>query len=132
MMKCSGNQLQNQNRPHGPTWNGTLYATTFLSQQKGESVTCRTCSSPDHYTHQCALNNRRPAPCYRSASPPRRKRARSKSPEKGAGAGICICYAWNDGKCSRGTSCRWRHHVCLKCGEDHKAIHCTAYKKKNH
>ena len=30
------------------TWanlNGTLYATTFLSQQKGESVTCRTCSS---------------------------------------------------------------------------------------
>ena len=33
------------------TWselNGTLYATTFLSQQKGESVTCQTCSSPDH------------------------------------------------------------------------------------
>ena len=114
------------------TWanlNGTLYATTFLSQQKGESVTCRTCSSPDHYTHQCALYDRRPAPYYRSASPPKRKRARSKSPEKGAGAGIC--YAWNDGKCSRGTSCRWRHYVCLKCGEDHKAIHCTAYRKKS-
>jgi hypothetical protein len=101
------------------TWanlNGTLYATTFLSQQMGKSVTCHTCS------------DRRPAaPYYQSASPPKRKRARSKSPEKVAR----ICYAWNDGKCSRGTSCRWRHYVCLKCGEDHKAIHCNSYKKKS-
>ena len=82
MMKCSAAKSKST------TWanlNGTLYATTFLSQQKGESVTCRTCSSPDHYTHQCALYDRQPAPYYRSASPPKRKRARSKSPEKGEG-----------------------------------------------
>ena len=103
--------------------NGTLYATTFLSQQKGESVTCQTCSSSDHHTSQCALTERRQS--YRPPSP-RRKRARSKSPEKSSQ----ICYAWNDGKCTRGTSCKYRHYVCLKCGDDHKAIHCHKYKKK--
>lgn len=71
--------------------NGTLYATTFLSQQKGESVTCHICSSPDHHTYQCALNDRRSA--YRSTSP-RRTQARSKSPEKGAGTGMLRVEGW--------------------------------------
>ena len=112
------------------TWselNGTLYATTFLSQQKGESVTCQTCSSSDHHTSQCALSERKHA--YRAASPVssfRRKRARSKSPEKSTQ----VCYAWNDGKCTRGNACKYKHYVCLKCGDDHKAMHCTTYKKK--
>ena len=39
--------------------NGTLYVTTFLSQQKSESVTCQTCSSPDHHTFQCAFAERK-------------------------------------------------------------------------
>ena len=102
--------------------NGTLYATTFLSQQKGESVTCQTCSSPDHYTNQCALNECKPR--YRPPSPPRRKRQQSRSPER------AIYYAWNDGKCSRGYSCKFKHMVCLKCGGEHRAVQCIAYKKK--
>lgn len=103
--------------------NGTLYATSFLSQQKGESVTCQTCSSPDHHTYQCALAERKSA--YRPSSPPRRKRQRSRSPDNRG-----ICYAWNDGKCSRGYSCKFKHLVCLKCGGEHRAVQCTVYKKK--
>ena len=107
--------------------NGTLYATTFLSQQKGESITCQKCASPDHYTYQCALYER--SYSQRAGSPgARRKRPRSRSPDKGPSPGIC--YAWNDGKCNRGSSCKWKHNVCLKCGEEHKAIHCSSYKKK--
>ena len=102
--------------------NGTLYANTFLSQQKAECVTCQTCSSPDHHTSQCALTERKPA--YRPPYPPRRKRPRSRSPDRG------ICYAWNDGKCSRGYSCKYKHAICLKCGGDHRAVQCIMYKKK--
>ena len=104
--------------------NGTLYATTFLSQQRGESVTCQTCSSVDHQTYQCALTERKTG--YRPPSPPiaRRKRQRSRSPERG------ICYAWNDGKCSRGYACKFKYMVCLKCGGEHRAVQCTAYKQK--
>ena len=107
--------------------NGTLYATTFLSQQKGESVTCQKCASPDHYTYQCAFYERTSS--QRAVSPgARRKRPRSRSPEKGPSTGTC--YAWNDGRCNRGSSCKWKHNMCLKCGEEHKAIHCSTYKKK--
>lgn len=41
-----------------------------------------------------------------------------------------ICYAWNDGKCTRGDSCKFRHYICLKRGEEHKAIYCNKYTKK--
>ena len=102
--------------------NGTLYATTFLSQHKGESITCQSCSSSDHYTSQCALTERRQS--YRAISPggiSRCKRAHNKSTEKSTQ----ICYAWNDnGKCI----IQYRHYVCLKCGDDHKTMQCTAYR----
>ena len=106
--------------------NGTLYATTFLSQQKEESVTCQMCSSLDYYTFQCALAKRRQS--YHSTSLggiSKHKQACSKSPEKRTQ----ICYAWNDGKLTRGSSYKYRQYVCLKCGDDHKlaqnnALHC--------
>ena len=87
-----------------------------------QSVVKSKCSSPDHHTSQCALTERKPA--YRPPSPPRRKRPRSRSPDRG------ICYAWNDGKCSRGYSCKYKHAICLKCGSDHRAVQCIMYKKK--
>lgn len=104
--------------------NGTLYATTFLSQQKGESIICQTCLSPDHHTYQRVLCDR--TPNYQSTSPliVEKRRARSRSPDKG------ICYAWNDGRCNRCVACKWKHNVCLKYGKEHKAIQCTTYKKK--
>ena len=102
--------------------NSTLYAITFLSQQQGDSVTCQVCSSSDHHTSRCALYEKRP---LRPTSPHRGYRSRS--PNRSTPQ---VCYAWNDGRCARGESCKFKHSICLKCGREHRAIHCGTYKNK--
>lgn len=97
-MKCSGNGLPSRSLQPGHNSNGTLYATTLLSQQRGKCATCQTCLSSDHHTSQCTLSEERSS--YQSLSPgPKQKWARSRTPKKSTQ----IYYAWNDGKCTRET-----------------------------
>ena len=52
--------------------------------------------------------------------------ARARTPDRGARAPISgVCLDWNNrARCRFGAACRFRH-VCLQCGDDHKASVCT-------
>ena len=109
--------------PETAAWgslNSALYAISFLSRQRGDTLTCASCMSSDHATGQCALA-RREDPYFAKRRP---LLQRPLNPKRGIGSNSKTCYSWNDGRCARGAgACNFRH-CCLRCGDDHKMVDC--------
>ena len=124
-MECSDSQLPSQSLQPGRN-SMAHYMQPPLSASKGASL------SPARNV-QVLITTPHSVPCQiRDPAIDLYHQVLSKS-KKGVGAQkkyTNICYAWNDGKCTRGNSCKYHHYVWLKCGEEHKAIHCNKYTKK--
>ena len=106
--------------------NPTLYAVTFLAQS-GSGRNCVLCMESDHSKEDCALAEGKVGPPFSKTSSSRDAQRSggdaASRPQKGKAR--MICFAWNQGECSF-PYCRYRH-TCVKCGGEHRIIHCHAW-----
>ena len=119
--------------PETAAWgslNSALYAISFLSRQRGDTLTCANCMSSDHSTGQCALARKEERDYVARKKPLLQRPSYTK---RGMGSGSPkTCYSWNDGRCARAPGACTFRHCCLRCGEDHKMIECPLKAVSSH
>ncbi len=109
--------------------NSSLYATSFLANQKQRGRTCQHCMEADHANQNCALS---PPSTGRNLGDTRldtrpRYSDRGHSDRRRQDTASCVkmaCFDWNDGRCFS-PHCRFKH-VCATCGvATHTDLKCT-------
>jgi len=106
--------------------NLTLYSVTFLAQA-GSGKNCVLCMELDHHEKECALAKAKvgsPIANNSSSSRDVQQSTAEVTGRFGRGKAKVVCFAWNQGHCSF-PYCRYRH-VCVKCGGEHRIIHCLS------
>jgi hypothetical protein len=101
---------------------------------------CETCGSPDHFGdgHAAAMRKKKKVlshtgeddEAYEAPAVVKDRKKKKKPTEKTTPPTKC-CWDWNNGKCTRGGDCKFKHGICRACGLNHRWTNtsCTKYDK---
>ena len=115
----------------GDEWgrlNPYLFSSTFLALGGAHRPNCSLCLESDHHEDECALARANPvsavAPKHLPQSPRDLVRDSGSRASKGKASRSTVCFQWNQGECVY-PYCKFRH-ICVRCGGDHRIIHCRS------
>ena len=109
----------------GDEWgrlNPYLFSSTFMALGGPQRLSCSLCLEADHREEDCALaKTNTPSGIKQSARKESQQDSDSRLGTKKSPRSS-VRFTWNQGECSF-PYCKFRHS-CVRCGGDHKIIHC--------